>query len=113
MSLPVVYFCEWVDHWLMGDQVSRPNAISGQVYQVTCLSPDEARGWADNCGDQYAEQGWLAARLREAAEGWGTITDEYIVVLVREVLGGSTLDEEVMESLRRVPAWLRNDYNDK
>lgn len=21
LSLPIVYFCEWVDRWLMGDQV--------------------------------------------------------------------------------------------
>ena len=64
LSLPVVYFAEWVDRWLMGDSVPGPGAVEGRRFQATCLSPGQAAGWAGRCGGQFAEQGWLAARLR-------------------------------------------------
>src|SRR5262249_31837124 len=69
LSLPVVYFAEWVDRWLMGDSI--PGVVEGRRFQVACLSPVQAVGWADLCGSQFAEQGWLARRLREASAGWG------------------------------------------
>jgi hypothetical protein len=104
--LPVVYFCQWVDRLLMGDLVPGPGAVDGKQFQLTCLTPDLALARADQCGSQFAEQQWLAVRLREAAEGWGGLAKPLVVVVVREVLGGSTTDEEVEASLRGVPGWL-------
>jgi hypothetical protein len=106
LSLPVVYFSEWVDRWLMGNLVPGPNAVEGRRFQAACLLPDQAVVWADQCGEQFSEQKWLAARLREAAGGWGTVAEQYAVVVIREVLGGSTTDEEVQASLDSVPEWL-------
>src|SRR5262245_7617583 len=94
-SLPVVYFCEWIDRWLMGDLVPGPGGVVGQRYQATCLTPEDAVSWSQRCGQQFQEQKWLAARLREAAAAWGTITERYAVVVVREVIGASSMDEEV------------------
>jgi hypothetical protein len=105
MSLPIVYFCEWLDRWLMGDLVPGPEAVEGVRYQAACLVPEQALAWADRCGHQFPEQQWLASRLREAAVAWGG-AEKQVVVLVREVLGGSATDEEVETSLDAVPAWL-------
>ncbi|MBX9579722.1 MAG: hypothetical protein K2X87_05380 [Gemmataceae bacterium] len=106
LSLPVVYFAEWVDRWLMGDSIPGPGKVEGRQVQATCLSPTQATTWADRCGRQFAEQGWLAARLREAAAGWGPRVQPLAVVVTREVVGPMTTDDEVVASLSGVPAWL-------
>jgi hypothetical protein len=106
LVLPVVYYTEWVDRWLMGDKVPGPGVVEGRTFQASCFTPAQARAWADQCGRQFAEEKWLARRLKEAAAGWGTVSEHYAVVVTREVVGGSTLDEEVKASLRGVPAWL-------
>src|SRR5687767_11004126 len=52
-SLPVVYFCEWIDRWLMGNQVPGPGGVNGERYQTTCLTPEEAISLSDRCGQQF------------------------------------------------------------
>jgi hypothetical protein len=106
LSLPVVYFSEWADRWLMGDLAPGPAAVEGRRCQAACLSPEQAIAWAGGCGHQSSEQEWLAARLQEAAAGWGSVAEQYAVVVVREVVGPSTTDDEVRASLGSVPAWL-------
>jgi hypothetical protein len=102
--LPIVYFCEWVDRWLMGDLVPGPEAVEGRRYQAACLLPEQALAWAGRCGHQFPEQEWLASRLREAAVAWGGL-EPRVIVVVREVLGGSATDEEVEVSTGVVPGW--------
>jgi hypothetical protein len=104
-KLPVVYFCEWLDRWLMGDQVPGPDAVEGRRFQVACLSPVQAGAWADRLGHQHTEQEWFAGRLRESTQ-WGWVAEQFTVVVIREVLGPSTTDEEVKAALQGVPAWL-------
>jgi hypothetical protein len=104
LMLPIVYFCEWADRWLMGDLVPGPVA-EGRLYQTACLSPEQALAWASGCGHQFPEQEWLAARLREAAVTWDEVEPRAVVIL-REVLDGSTTDDEVHASLHVVPEWL-------
>ena len=106
LSLPVVYFAEWVDRWLMGDEVPGPEAVHGRRFEASCLLPSAAIAWAAERGKQFQEQVWLASRLREAAAGWGPVTECYAVVVVREVISTSTLDEEVRASIGFVPHWL-------
>ena len=106
LSLSVVYFAEWVDRWLMGDLAPGPGAVEGRRFEATCLSTLEAKKWADRCGNQLAEQGWLASRLREAAAGWGGVAEPYSVVVVREVVDASASDDEVRAVGASVPAWL-------
>jgi hypothetical protein len=96
LSLPVVYFTEWVDRWLMGDTVPGPNALEGRRFQASVVTPEQAIAWADRCGHQFPEQQWLACRLREAAR---------TVVIIREVCGLSTTDTEVRAALGSVPDW--------
>jgi hypothetical protein len=105
LSLPEVYFSEWIDRWSMGD--SLPGAVAeGRQYQVVCLSPEQAVACAARCGQQFFEQGWLAARLREAALDCASVADQRLVVLFREVVGPTMIDEEMRRSLSVIPAWL-------
>jgi hypothetical protein len=106
LSLPVVFFSEWVDRWLMGDRLPGPGAVAGRRFEATCFTPAEAMAWAGRCGRQHPEEAWLAARLREAAAAWELVAGPRVVVVLREAVGGSTTDEEVQESLQGVPAWL-------
>ncbi len=106
LSLPVVYFTEWVDRWLMGNLVPGPGAVVGRRFQATALTPEQALAWADQCGTQFAEQGWLAARLREAAACQVTAVEQYTVVVIRETLGPSVSDDEIAATLNSVPPWL-------
>jgi hypothetical protein len=106
LSLSIVYFAEWVDRWLMGDLVPGPGTVAGRRFEATCLSPVQAIAWADRCGSQYAEQGWLAGRLREAAAGWGGVAEPYAVLVIREAVGPSPTDDEVRAAAGRLPAWL-------
>ncbi len=106
LSLPVVYFTEWVDRGLMGDLVPGPNKVEGHRTQATCLSSAEAVAWAERCGGQFAEHGWLASRLREAAGGWSGVGEPYAVVIVREVVWASVTDDEVRAAAASVPPWL-------
>lgn len=102
--LPVVYACEWVDRWLMGNAM--PGAVEGLRFRVACFSPADARAAADRCGSQFAEQNWLATRLREASSGWGGVAEPVAVVLIRDVFGPSTTDDEVRQAAAVVPDWL-------
>lgn len=105
LSAQIVYFCKWVDRWLMGDLVPGPEIVQGQRYQVACFSPQQAVAWAGRCGHQFPEQEWLASRLREAAVAWAG--DECTaVVVVREALGASATDDEVKAFFGVVPEWL-------
>jgi hypothetical protein len=104
-AFPVLYFCEWIDHWLMGDAMG-PGFISGGRFWARCLSATEAADQADQCGNQFHEQEWLAARLREAAVAWQPLVPSATVVLLRQPLGPFATDEEVVASLQGIPAWL-------
>ena len=105
LSLPVVYFSEWADRWSMGDSLPG-DVVEGRRYQAVCLSPEQANECASRCGQQFFEQGWLAARLREAALDCASVAEQSVVVLLREVVGPTTIDEEVRRSLSVIPAWL-------
>jgi hypothetical protein len=106
LALPMVYFCEWTDRWLMGDLVPGPDKLEGLQFEATCLSPQQAVAWAGRCGNQFQEQEWFATRLHEAAIGWGSVAERYAIVVIRHVIGGWATDDEVSQSLSTVPQWL-------
>ena len=105
LSLPVVYFSEWADRWSMGDSLSG-DVVEGRRYHAACLSPKQAEECAARCGQQFFEQGWLAARLHEAAIDCASVAEQGVVVLLREVIGPTTIDEEIRRSLSVIPVWL-------
>ena len=103
---PILYFTEWFDLWLMSDTICGTEVVEGKHFEAWCGSRIEAAESADRLGEQYPEQRWLAARLREAAEAWQPLAESAAVVLLREVLGPTITDEEVRFSLRKMPEWL-------
>ena len=105
-ELPVVYFSEWVDRWLMGDDVPGPEAVSGCRCEAACTPSADLANWARRLGNQHQEHRWLVRRLREATQAWQPLSGATVVVVAREVLGGSATDEEVTASFQVVPAWL-------
>jgi hypothetical protein len=105
-AVPVLYFAEWVDRWLMGGTIPGPGAIQGKRFQATSLSPGHALAWAGQCGRQFAEHVWMASRLREAATCWETVAEQREIIVIREVSGASISDDEVRASLCSLPAWL-------
>lgn len=104
--LPVVYFSEWVDRWSMHYLMPSVDTVDGGRYKLSCLSPDQAQQWAEQCGEQDQETQWFAARLREAADAWTPLVDRRTILIIREVVGPSTLDDEVREALDKLPGWL-------
>lgn len=96
---PVVYYCEWFDCWSMGDDIHFGKVIEGKQFEASCGSRPEAAAWIEQCGNQFPGQQWLATRLREAAEAWQTLAEPATIVILRQVLGPSYTDEEVMASL--------------
>ncbi len=110
---PVIYFCEWIDPWLLGAQIFGPMHDDSDFeptvrFQACCMTPAEALDWAGRCGRQWPEQNWLAVRLSEAARAWESDVTEAVVVLIREVLAPTTEDQQVVASLGELPAWLAN-----
>jgi hypothetical protein len=97
----------------MGDEVPGPGVIEGRQFQVAVMPPEKAIAWAHRLGSQFQEETWFAARLSEAASGWGTLVEQRLVVVVREVLDVSTLDEAVSDAAQRIPDWLTPFVNGK
>jgi hypothetical protein len=105
--LPVLFFVEWIDHWLMGDEVPGPGTVSGQRFEACCLTSSEAKQWAQQIGNQFPEKEWLKSRLRIAASTWHPSESEAVVVILREVLGPSVSAEDVEGTMDKVPEWLK------
>lgn len=105
--LPVIYYSEWIDRWLMGDSILLTPPVEGKRFQACCMTSSQALERAAECRTQFPEQEWLSAHLREAAESWKPLVGESTIVLLREVFGPSTLDEEITASLQVVPDWIR------
>jgi hypothetical protein len=102
--LPIVYYSTWLDRWSMGDFV--PGLLAGQRFEATCLTAETAKEWSDRRPNQFAEHGWLAARLREAAAALDGLAKQRVIIVVREVIGPSATDDEVRSCLGTLPAWL-------
>lgn len=110
--LPVVYYSEWVDHWSMGDLipglgVESAREVVGKQY-VICLHelPVEAR--KHKIGESLTQEcKWLRARIREASDAWEPICSRSVIIVAREVLGGSVLDDELETSANQIPEWLK------
>ena len=106
LRLPIVYFAEWVDRWLMGDDIFDADPIQGVAFQATVWSSAQALARGGRCRNQFQEQLWYSARLLEAATAWDALTHRLYVVVLREVIHVSTGDDEVLASMNSLPEWL-------
>jgi hypothetical protein len=116
---PVIHFIEWVDMWSMGNLFGRwltppdgppPLAIHADRFEIfACALPDGERlsqFLAAAGPQQWTETDWFVGRLHEAVGAWQELVERAVVVVLRHVVDGSALDEEVTASLNRVPKWL-------
>jgi hypothetical protein len=108
---PVVYFCEWIDHWSMGDAVPGLGIAGAVVVQgdrfEACCHRLPATVHAPTFRAQLTQESErLAARVREAGLAWADLAPEAVLIVLREVVGGTVTDDEVLASLGAVPPWL-------
>ena len=116
---PVVHFVEWADMWSMGDLFARwltppdglgPIAVHANRYEIFAYGlPDGGRlaQYLTAVGpQQWPETDWFVGRLREAIEAWEKLVERAVLVVLRRVVDGSVLDEEITASLHVTPAWL-------
>jgi hypothetical protein len=117
-KLPILYFSEWIDMWSMGDLLPELGArlpgggntkactVSGRRYEACCHAPPIRFQTATIDGEPPQESMWLKPRLEEAQNAWAEVVTDWVIVILREPLGGSVADSEVAESLESVPSWL-------
>jgi hypothetical protein len=118
---PVVYFSEHVDTWLMGDfwnllpAGGDPCFVCGNKFQLACYSLADEDALQKVLEEslrpktsrkQPQEYHWFRARLLEAVRAWRPLVEGGLLVILREVLGGTATDEEVQQSLLRTPPWI-------
>ena len=113
------HFVEWADMWSMGDLISRwltppnysrPIGVYGDRFEIFVYSlPDDDRlaTYLATAGpQQFTETDWFIARLLEAVRAWEKQVPSATLVVLRKVVDGSALDEEVVASLKKIPEWL-------
>jgi hypothetical protein len=108
---PVVYFSQWIDMWSLGDLLpglgdDRAATIDGIKYQACCHRPPIRFRTTIIGDDPPQESNWLVNRLREAEDAWAELVPNYIIVVVREVVGGLVEDNEMDAAQEHVPDWL-------
>lgn len=113
---PVLYRCEHVDSWSMGDVFATALAKGHRDYCRRLLtgSHEIIATWV-RFSEQIvpnrhapAETLWLYAHINEAIAAWSTFAEQRLVVLIRTVLGGLWQDDDVSNSLHGIPAWWRD-----
>jgi hypothetical protein len=118
-ALPICHFVEWADMWSMGDLFARwltppncprPIGVHANRFEVFAYSlPDDGRlaNYLATAGpQQFTETDWFIARLLEAVSAWEKLVPSATLVVLRKVVDGSALDEEVVASLKKIPQWL-------
>jgi hypothetical protein len=111
-ELPVLYYAEWVDRWLFGHDMADSTWVFGRRFEACCLSRSEAAALpVRRRRQQFPEQSWLSSRLQEASTAWELLAETALILIIREVFSGSTLDEEVVEALPHVPDWISREFD--
>ena len=123
LALPVCHFVEWASLWSMGDLFSRwltppncaePLAVHGDRFEIFVYAlPDGGRlaEYLSAAGpQQFTETDWFIARLLEAVTAWDKMVANATLVVMRSVVSGSALDEEVTACLR---TWLHRGSRER
>jgi hypothetical protein len=110
-ELPIVYFSEWIDTWSMGDLIpslgdERAVMIHGRRYEACCHRPPILLKSTTIAGEPTQESEWLKCRLEEAKDAWHELVPNWVIIVMREPLGGLVEDDELVRSLQKIPDWL-------
>jgi len=108
---PILYFAEWIDQWSMGDLVpglgdDSAVVVAGSRFEACCHKPPIAMRATTINGQEAQEVRWLRSRIQEAENAWSELTQEAVIIVLREPLGALVSDEELTESLGSIPPWL-------
>lgn len=114
---PVLYRSEHVDLWSMGDIFTGALGKSDADWSRRLLTHSfGVIATRVSCREKvYPPRGaapeyrWLYARINEAITAWGPFAEERLVLLVRNVIGGLWMDDEVEKGLREIPDWWSAD----
>lgn len=113
---PVLYRSQHVDLWSGGDVFDAAMG-SSPVAPVCQLLTERYEVYVQRAHvsdivprnpNEFDEHRWLEQRLAEALAAWAGFSEERLIVLVREVLGGLWEDRDVSDSLEQLPAWWIN-----
>ena len=118
-ALPVCYFVEWADMWSMADEFprwlsppncSRPIGVHANRFEIFAYGlPDGGRlaNYLAGAGpQQFPETDCFVVNLQDAVSAWEKLVPRATLVVLRHVVGGSALDEEVTASLNTPAPWL-------
>ena len=108
---PILYFTDWIDQWSMGDLVpglgnKSAIVVAGNRFEACCHKPPISMRTTTIQGQEAQETRWLRSRIQEAENAWSELTQEAVIIVIREPLGALVSDEELVESLGSTPPWL-------
>jgi hypothetical protein len=125
-ELPVVYFNEHVDLWLSagtyedwlmpgdGPQAIEVHADQHQLWCYTLPDGDllakslQAATRLKRIRSRSAqEERWFTIQLLEAVLAWTPIIEVAAIVVVRQVFGGFVEDQEIKDSTKLIPSWIK------
>lgn len=119
LDLTVCHFVEWIDRWSMGDLFSGwltpagrsvPMGIHANRFEIYGYPlPDGGKlshALASAEPQQFDEADWWIASLRHAVNAWEKLIPSATLLVLRQVVDGTALDEEIASSLQSCPAWL-------
>lgn len=104
-DLTILYYCQWIDRWLFGADVSKEKWQEGKRFSACALRPEQAERLAQR-PPQDQENAWMATRLKEASEVWKPPAGDTVMVVIRQILGVSADDREIVAACDTVPEWL-------
>lgn len=109
-ELPVTYYCEWIDRWLMGDEFKgHLRAWGDRCDVIVCFSRARALHRARSMRRQSDEQRWLATRLKECATAFDGGADLSAILLIRETYRSTAIDEEYRMAVATIPEWMESE----
>jgi hypothetical protein len=116
---PVMHSVEWIDRWSGFDLFHRWLPPGGKFPKLMVLGdrfevygyrlPDDGQllnHLSEALNLQWQEQEWFVSHLREAIKAWDGLIDRCLILVLRDVIGASVEDEDIVEGLAKMPRWL-------
>ena len=116
---PVIFYTEYVDLWSSGFPQPQLNehgliSIMANRFELSCLPlPLTAAARTDlerlSTDGQFDEYRWFARHTLDAADSWNKLVGQAVLVFLRLVVSGLVNDDELLESLKTVPGWMKSE----
>lgn len=110
-ELPILFHAEHVDLWSMHPIASLPlDLVMGDRQDVMVLELPLSEQLVSLLQQrrrhgQWDESRFFATTILTAAAAWEKLVDNAVLVIVRRVVGGLVSDDDVLNSLKRIPNW--------